>query len=398
MRVLHVIPSISETQGGPSVALPLLLSALSATGVQAHVVTTDDDGVGKRMDLQNGTPVERDGVRYFFFRKQTEFYKVSRSLRSWLLRNATEYDIIHIHALFSYASTVAARVASKRGVPYIVRPLGVLNRWGLRNRRQTLKMLSLKFVELPRLRRAAALHFTSEVEKAEALSLSSDLADVRSVVIPPPIVAGLSGEPSEFTKTFPAALNREAVLFLSRLDKKKGIELLLDAFPQVLRLFPEAVLVIAGDGDRNYVTTLKRRGGELGIANHVIWTGHLQGRDKAAALAFARCFVLPSLSENFGIAAAEALAARVPTVISKEVAISGDVLEYKAGLVVERDAAYLAEAICTVLRNPLGARSMTENAQRLVRERYSPDAVGQALRQLYTDVLSQHSRSFVATQ
>ena len=119
----------------------------------------------------------------------------------------------------------------------------------------------------------------------------------------------------------------------------------------------------------------------------MIWTGHLSGEMKAAALAAADVFVLPSASENFGIAAAESLAAGVPTIVSEEVALSGDIRRFDAGVVVTRDVQQLARAIGDLLSNKQKARTLAANGHRLVEERYSPKAVGRALHELYEQII-----------
>src|SRR5205085_4404601 len=120
-----------------------------------------------------------------------------------------------------------------------------------------------------------------------------------------------------------------------------------------------------------------------GLSSGVIWTGHLSGEMKAGALAAADVFVLPSASENFGIAAAESLAAGVPTIVSEEVALSSDIRRYDAGMIVKRDAKQLAGAIADLLSNRERAAKLAANGRRIAEERYSREAVGKALHQLY---------------
>ena len=168
----------------------------------------------------------------------------------------------------------------------------------------------------------------------------------------------------------------------------------------------DVALVIAGDGEEAYVRELKERarrslrsGSASGSAcptkeerdeedYGIIWTGHLSGEMKAAALAAADVFVLPSASENFGIAAAESLAAGVPTIVSEEVALSADIRRYDAGVVVKRDVQQLARAISDLLSNKQTATTLAANGYRLVEERYSPKAVGKALHELYQKIIS----------
>src|ERR1700677_4503086 len=168
MKILHVIPSLSPSDGGPSVALPLMARSLVGHGVQVDVATTNDNGPDNRLDVPLCQRMQRDGYGVFYFRRQTRFYKASLPLSRWLSAHVADYDLVHIHALFSHASNSAARHAARRGIPYIIRPLGVLNSWGMENRRPLLKTLSFQFVEKSTLLHAAAIHYTSQAEKSEA--------------------------------------------------------------------------------------------------------------------------------------------------------------------------------------------------------------------------------------
>jgi glycosyltransferase involved in cell wall biosynthesis len=157
-----------------------MTQALAAAGVEVDVATTDDDGAG-RLAVLLGTPVRRGDVTYWFFARQTHFYKVSLPLTRWLADHAARYDVAHLHALFSYSTAAGAWSAARAGVPYVVRPLGTLNRVGMEQYHRTLKRVSFSLVERRILERAAYLHFTSEAERAQA-----EAAGVRqrSVVIP----------------------------------------------------------------------------------------------------------------------------------------------------------------------------------------------------------------------
>src|SRR5438477_11628771 len=123
MTVLHVIPSIAAVHGGPSIMLERMARGLAQFGIDIHIATTDDNGAG-RLDVPHGVPVVRDGLTYWYFNRQTRFYKFSHPLSAWLSRHIEDYQIVHIHALFSHSAFAAAYWAHRRGVPYAVRPLG----------------------------------------------------------------------------------------------------------------------------------------------------------------------------------------------------------------------------------------------------------------------------------
>ena len=389
LRVLHVITSLAKSQGGPAVALPLLARALVNAGTEVTIITTDDDGRGKRLPVPSGEPIQgAEGATYLYFPKQTEFYRFSWPLTRWLWRHARHFDVIHVHALFTYTSTAAGWIARWRGVPYIVRPLGVLNRWGMENRRRRLKRWSTRLLELPILRGAASIHYTSQQEKAEAAAAGT--GELRSVIIPLGIDTDsyqILPAPDAFYSAFPQAEGRRIVLFLSRLDAKKGLDLLLPAFAEAARKHPDAMLVIAGSGDPAFVGALCETAKKSGLgADKLLWTGFIAGAEKNAALAAATVFVLPSYSENFGIAAAEALAAGVPCILTDQVAVATDAKESNAALVIACEVEALTEAIDKLLADQVLRERLSANAVRMAAERFSLDAAGRSLKQLYESI------------
>jgi glycosyltransferase involved in cell wall biosynthesis len=389
MKVLHIIPSLSLKSGGPSVALSLIARCLVNLGGQVDVATTDDDGSGCRMNVPLGRRLERDGYGVFYFRKQTEFYKVSLPFAHWLRRHMADYDVVHIHALFSFTSVSAARCARRRGVPYIIRPLGVLNRWGMENRRKFLKSLSFRFVEKSILRHAAAMHYTSCAEQIEAEQVD---ATAPAVVIPLGIdvseFQNLPG-PELFLSKFPNARNKKLVLFLSRLNAKKGLDLLLPAFAEIKRRNPQTLLVVAGNGEASYERSLRAQATGLGLNGDIVWTGFLDGLDKLSAMNAATLFVLPSYSENFGIALVEALAAGLPCVVTEGVAASELVREHEAGIVIRAEVSALASALDRLLDNAKLRARLGSNARRFAAERFSIEVMGVALMGLYEQIISE---------
>ncbi len=362
--------------------------------MEVVVVTTDDDGNDAHLNVPIGTPVERDGVKYFFFRRALVPYKVSFGLARWLSGNIHQFDVVHIHALFSFASTAASFIARRKKIPYVVRPLGVLNQWGLEHRRRILKRLSLRLIELPILSYAAALHFTSEAERREAAKIAGDVATRQSFVIPIPVkVKDNENDKDDFVRKFPAAAGKKLILFLSRIDQKKGLELLLKAFVGVRRTEPDSLLVVAGNGDSRYVESLRALADKLEISADLLWTGFLGPADKADAFAAASVFVLPSYSENFGIAAAEALAAGVPMIVSDQVALAQDVANAGAAVVVQADEISLRAAILRILADAGLREQLSANGRAAAAQLFSFEAVGRSLAQHYELILSHRKNS-----
>ncbi len=384
MRVLHIIPSVSCLRGGPSVAVRAIARGLVHRGVEVDIATTDDHGTD-RLAVPLEQPVVEEGVTYRYFRRQVGFYTVSWPLSRWLAVHVEEYDVLHIHALFSFSASAGAFWAVRRGIPYVVRPLGVLNTWGMQNRRPLLKELSLRLIERRILANAAAVHFTSEQERSEAELTAPGM---RSVVIPNPVASPCPDEkPSAqpFLALHPDLTGRSVILFLSRLDPIKGLDLLLNGFPRIRTAIPNAALVVAGNGEDRFVARLRDQAQRLGVQRDVVWAGFLDESTKRAAFAAADVFVLPSYSENFGIAAVEAMANGLPVIVSDRVGIHHEVARAKAGLVVRCDANEISGAIVQILSD-CGARAQIAQNATLLAKKFSPEVVSEALIEVYSSL------------
>lgn len=371
--------------------LALMEQGLCATGVSVTTATTDDDGPARRLRI-NARPVEAHGARRIYFRKWFDFYKVAPAMLPWLWRHVRTFDVVHIHALFSFTSTAASFVARWRGVPYVVRPLGTLTSYGVTQRRPWLKRVSLALIEGPMLRHAAAVHFTSQAEWDEAAVLGIPL---RGIVIPLGVEAPEPGDRQILVRDYPELEGRWVFLFLSRLDPKKNVEGLLHALATVNRQHTRASLVVAGDGPEAYVARLKELANSLGIAERVYWLGHVGGPRKAAAFAAADAFVLPSFSENFGIAAVEALLAGLPCVLGQGVALAKDVEEAGAGLVTAPEPDAIARALEQLLGDDALRRDMGARGKALAERQYSTRVMAEKLIALYEDIRSRRGTDAV---
>jgi len=364
----------------------------AASGLDVHVATTDDDGLG-RLNKASGNSFIEDRVTYRIFRRQARFYTFSLPLTMWLSKHAGDYDVIHIHALFSYPSIAAAFFAKRAGVPYLVRPLGVLNMWGMHHRRPWLKMLSFRLIESRVLRHAAGVQYTSAQEKEEAAQLG---VKHTSLLIPNPVE--VSADPvvrGGFRNAFPALAGKTIVLFLSRVDAKKGLDILLPAFARLRSRHPEAVLVVAGGGDRLLLEALKSQANQLALGEGILWAGFLEGDMKRNALVDADVFVLPSYSENFGVAVVEAMGCGVPVVVSDQVGIHREIAEAEAGLVAGCSVLQLEHALTRAVRDPIWRRKASDNA-RMLAASFAPETIADLLSKTYKRIRISHGQRAAA--
>jgi glycosyltransferase involved in cell wall biosynthesis len=381
MKVLHVIPSVSAVHGGPSRAIIDIERALSARGIQVTTVTTNDDGDNRTLPVPCGEPIAIASATRWYFPRSTVFFKVSLGLGQWLKDNITSFDVVHAHALFSFAPVAAAFLARRAGVPYILRPLGVLAPYGMTRHHPIVKRASFALIERGLIEAASAVHFTSSVEQAEAEALG---LKCKSVVIPLGVDVDGGSARSIVRRTRSDAFN---LLFLSRIDQKKNLEGVLHALRLVWSKNFNVTLNIAGSGDPQYIESLQLLARDLAIDNHVNWLGYVEGERKSEALAAASAFVLASYSENFGIAVVEALAAGLPCLVSRGVAISSKIENAGAGTVIGTTSADIARGIENLLRNDSGISVMSEAARALALSAFSIETMGARLDTLYQNIL-----------
>ena len=376
MQVLHVIPAIAPRYGGPSQLVIDLCVSLLGQGVSTHIVTTNADGQGQ-LDVGLEQWTEYRGVQTLFFSKNfSEAYKYSRGLGKWLERHVADYDLIHIHAIFSYATLAAGRCCIDRKIPYIIRPLGSLDPWSMQ-RKRWLKSGLLRFGLDRILRQASVIHYTSKLEQQAAESLLG-LGNGR--------VVANAVSPSNVEIVEPGVENY--ILYLGRLHEKKKLPLLIETFATI-RSNPAMkgiTLVIAGSGEKKMEQQLRQACRLHNCEDIVVFTGWIEGAEKAGLLRNARLVVLISENENYGISAVEAMSAGIPVLINRGVYLYPDVLEADAGWVNEDDANLSADLVEAIGNTDTSARKAA-NGLRLVAERFSWPAISRQVLSLYHDVL-----------
>ncbi|OLP19608.1 glycosyl transferase group 1 [Leptolyngbya sp. 'hensonii'] len=393
MRILQIVPSISLVYGGPSQMIRGLAAALAAAGAEVTVLTTDSNGdTGQPpLEVPLDRPVAQDGYQIRYFRcSPFRRYKFSLELLRWLATHAAEFDLAHIHALFSPVSTIAARVCRHQGLPYILRPLGTLDPADLRKKRR-LKQVYAALLERPNLAGAAAVHFTSaqECRISERFGVQThDRIIPLGVSLPP---TTLESAAVKAKLGIPEGV--PLVLFMSRLDPKKGFDLLQ---PALLQLLDQAVpfhFVLAGSNpqDPTYEAQVEAMFTTSPLAPHTTIAGFVSGELKTGLLQAADLFVLPSYYENFGIAVAEAMAAGVPVVISDQVHIWEEVQQAEAGWVCPCAVDPLVEQLRAALQDLPECRRRGQQARTYALEHYSWPAIARKMLQTYQEILNQHT-------
>lgn len=384
MKILHIIPSLSDQLDGPANAIGKMCSNLKAKGLDITIYTTDLHPINYN---------QMNGLNLKVFKTfKNNNYCFSMGLWNALGQNVDDYDLVHIHALWVFPSTIAACSARKKKLPYIIRTCGMLDHYSIyHNKLKSIKkLLYFNFFERRNLNLASAIQFTSLDELSRTRHMN-----IRAL----PVVVPVGIEKTDFLK-LPSKGNfrnkyrflngMKIILFLSRIHYKKGLEILLDAYKKVLDQNNNAFLVIAGPDNEGYKAVLEKKIDTLHLNDKVLFTGLVGGLDKMEIFVDADVFCLPSFQENFGIAVAEAMAVGLPVVISDQVNIHSEISQANAGIVTRCDANEVANGILKILTNDTLRAEMGQNARKLVFDKFSWDKIADEMITQYQRIIERH--------
>jgi glycosyltransferase involved in cell wall biosynthesis len=356
MRILKVTQAYHpfEDRGGPAVKVRSIARVLAEQGHKVTVLTADlgfrapEIASAAVVRDAHGWRSELDGVEAIYFTTRWHYRNltVNPGVIGFCRRRLQEFDIVHVYGLYDALGPVVAWHCRQFGIPYFVEPLGMTRPI---DRGFLLKKVWRRLVN-NYLTAATRVIATSELEMAELLAdgFPSDRLLLR--------YNGVDRE--EFWKLPPRGTFRERagifdgerfIVFLGRLIPRKGADLLIEALTQIG--CDKTKLVIAGpEGETGYLAFLHARARALGVEQRILFSGPLYGDDKKAALADAAVFVLPSRYENFGNAAAEAIACGTPVIVSEQCGIA-PLVNQRAGLVTSYDSGAIARTLKNLLGN-----------------------------------------------
>lgn len=393
MKLLCVIPGYwpAFQLGGPIFSLYNLNKALAKLGVDVSVYTTNV-GLGRRVPVNQEVNVDGVKITYFAFTKFFESlggtgWQFSLPMTNALKRSLKIFDIVYIVAIWNYPVAIAAYYCRRYKKPYIISPRGLLYPC-VRGRKSWKKWPYYQLVTRKDLFAATAIHYTTK-DEAEKCHLSLCLKNT-AVVVPGGIDLSefndLPGK-EKLRQSYPVLKDKKVILFLSRINWKKGLDILVRSYSILAKKIDSVHLLIVGNDDGGYMRKVKNWVREYGIEERVTFTGILTGKEKLEAYAASDIFVLPSYSENFGIAAVEAMACGIPVVVTDQVGISKEIQDYRAGIVVNTNAESLYNGINLLLKNPDLKIEMAANGKKLVREHYDINKVADMMIGVYDGVI-----------
>lgn len=396
MRILNVFPAYEPAWafGGVVRCTTNLCRSMAKLGADVSVYTTNVNGRGDLLPVPVGSPTDTGNVSVTYFPSTFGSSSVwnSRALVRKLDQTIKDFDIVYVAAIWQWIGISVGRLARRHGVPYVVGTHGSFDSV-LLQKGKIKKILYWHLFLKKCLKYAIALHFTTEYERRQALLLRSGYS---SFIVP----NCMQKEAFEINESLGERVREEfqilpdapVLISVGRPDPKKRLDVLLESFPQVLQHFPQARLMIVGHHHNKYALEMKRFSDGMGLSDKVIWTGYRTGDDLKGCYAAADLFLLPSMDENFGMAVTEAMALRVPVVISNHVGVAEDVERYNAGIVTKVDPEQIARAVIDLLRDRPRLQEIGENARKAALQLYSGEQVAHLMLKAFEDILSE-SRS-----
>jgi glycosyltransferase involved in cell wall biosynthesis len=382
LRLLHVVPTYlpATRYGGPIYSVHGLCKALVNLGHEVQVITTSVDGDGDS-NVPLGRPVSLDGVQVTYFRSRylRRLYW-SPEMRRGLTAQVPRASVVHLHSVFLWPTSAAARIARASGVPYLVAPRGMLVADLVRRKNRLVKSAWLNLVERQTLRDAARLHVTSDAEYRDACNMG--------LPMPAPCIVpnGVDFPKAPESLTPSPAIERAIaagryVLYVGRLNWKKGIGRLLAALEGT-----DIRLLVAGNAEEGYLATIERLVREHRLQQRVELLGHVAGDDKWSLMRNARLLALPSFNENFGNVVVEAMGVGCPVVVTPEVGAETIVRSAHGGLVVDGSVEPLRNALLQLWNDDALRKQMGQDAEAFVRAHLTWRRCAEAMVECYREL------------
>jgi len=304
--------------------------------------------------------------------------------------SAGRVDVLHLHGLWSPDLLHAAQAARRAGVPYVWQPHGMLVRAAI-NQKRLKKELFLALGLRRALVNAAAIVYCTREEQEQSVPPRA-VARERMHVVPLPLelpqnLPSRQEMRCSARERFNIPQDAPTVVFMGRLHHVKRVELAMDALAEASRTLPTAHLLLLGDGDPDYVASLKAHAARLGIESRVRFAGFISGSDKWPALAAGDVLTLNSKHENFGFVAVEALCVGTPPVMTSNLALAPELAGVDGGVSCQGTAAALGRAYVNIIRHPDPA-SVVQRGMAWVGENLSAAAVGRTLGGVYRAILA----------
>jgi glycosyltransferase involved in cell wall biosynthesis len=376
MKPIFVVGGLYSQANGVARIMRDLASALGRAGSPVTVFGAEclgKESVGHIFELPSGWIAARGfwlgGLSW------------SPRLKGLLREGIRDADVVHNHSVWMLPNSYSSRIAGSNNKPVVITAHGALERWAL-NRSRWKKRLVGRLFQDRDLHTADCLHVNSrqEIEGVRAYGLKCPVAVIPNGIHLPDFVS--LPPQGVFREAFPETRDKKIALFMARLHVKKGLDHALRAWSRVHKRFPDWHFVVAGP-DRGFERQARQLVKDLALDRAVTFTGNLQGDLRLAALAAAEIFVHPSYSEGFSMAVLEALACRLPTLITPGCNFS-EAAETGAAIEVSPDTQGTEAGFVELLSlSDLDRKEMGERGRVLVEAAYTWDGVARQMLDIY---------------
>lgn len=356
-----------------------------------QVFTTTANGKNE-LEVEPNRSTIVDGVKVTYFKRSTKdhthfspglLYNLFKVLRQ------AQHDkiaiIIHIHAWWNLVSVLSCAVAFWHKTPVVLSPRGMLTSYTQTNRNSFAKKFIHKLIG-KRLLNYCHIHATSEQEKQDVLSIINP----KSIGVIPNLVElegadklKLKDQSFKSFHELPDGKRLFKLIFLSRIEEKKGIILLFNALAMVDFDF---TLSIAGSGDEAYIRILKTKARDLKIDHQITWLGQIKNDDKFALLKQHDCLVLCSYNENFANVVVESLSVGTPVILSDQVGLSDYVKENDLGWITNLNVNTIANCLKNGYENAAKRNKISKLAPSLISKDFNDKTLVHKYIKLYKDI------------
>ena len=374
MRILQVIHYFSPLHGGGSINSAYNLSKhLVERGHEVTIFTTD-------FELDKEYVQSLDGVRVVPFHciANIGMMLISPEMKERVKKEIMDFDVIHMHNFRSYQNVVVHHYAKKYGIPYVLQARGSVLPFFQKQRLKKIFDLFFGYRILKDATKVIALT-RAEVEQYKKMGVDEDKIEI----VPNGIdLSEYDNLPKrgEFRKKYLIREDEKVILYLGRIHKIKGIDLLVEAFSDLIKELDDIRLVIVGPDD-GFLSSLKRQIEDLKIGDRILFTGPLYERDKLKAYVDADVYVLPSIYETFPNTVLEACVCGTPVIVTDRCGIA-DFVD-KVGSVVEYDKGQLRDAMTKNLSDDELRRRLGEEGRKWVRKEFGWDKVVRKEEEIY---------------
>ncbi|MDO5814208.1 MAG: glycosyltransferase [Methanobrevibacter sp.] len=390
MNILHVVPSFAPcfSHGGVVNASYQIAKKQVEACHNVSVYTTDN--CSERLKFENNYNVDVDGIKVFYFKNVSNGIKnkltidTPVSLISYLKKTIDKFDIIHIHEHRHSLAIATHRYAQKNNIPYVLQAHGSVLPFF---QKEKLKEIFDKFWGFDILHDASRVFALTEVEKEQYLKMG--VREDKIEIVPLGInLDEYQTLPSKgkFKSKYNLNDTDKLILFLGRIHKIKGLDLLIKSFNRVSN--DNVKLAIVG-GDYGFRENLDELIEEYGLTDKVIFPGVLTGEAKIEALVDCDMFVMPSRYESFTTSGLEAMACGKPLVLTENNHIQTWVKD-NVGLVCEFNEKDLSECIKTLLKNETLCETFGKNGRELIENKYDWNKVSKQIECIYEKIILEY--------